>query len=191
MPKFIPGQTIKTAVTKKGRTVTFTYPKWEDVKQMTEYINELSKEDTFIGYSGEINTLQDEAKYLSSLFPKIENGDAVVVHAFINGKLAGRCDIFRNLELKKRERHIGTLGLTLKKDYRGEGLGELILKTTIEEAKKMIEGLRIIRLGVFGNNHIAQSLYKKIGFKETGRTPGGILYKGEYVDHIDMHLNVF
>ena len=190
MKKFIPGQIIKTAVTKKGKTVTFAYPKWEDLDQMLEFINSVSKENTFIGFSGEIVTKPEESKYLASLFPLIEANNAVVVHAFIDGQLAGRCDVLRNLALKEREKHIGTLGLILHKDYRGEGLGEQLLKTTIEEAKSALSGLRIIELSVFGNNHVAQSLYKKVGFKEWGKLPGGLLYKGEYIDHVSMYYPI-
>lgn len=190
MKKFIPGQIIKTGITKKGRTITFTYPKWEDLEEMTDFINVLSKENTFIGFSGEINSKQDEGKYLASLFSQIEFGDAVVVHAYIDGKLAGRSDVFRNLAMKERAKHVGTLGLMLRKEFRGEGLGEALIKTTIEEAKIHISGLRIVKLTVFGNNNIAQSLYKKVGFIECGRIPSGLLYKGKYENDITMYLPV-
>jgi RimJ/RimL family protein N-acetyltransferase len=190
MKKFIPGQIIKTSTTKKGRTVTFSYPKWEDLDEMTNFINAVSKEDTFIGFSGETVSREDEGKYLASLFPKIENNDLVVVHAFIDGKLAGRSDVYRDLSMKERQKHVGILGLIVGREYRSEGLGEELIRVTIEQAKLTIPGLRIIKLEVFGTNNIAQSLYKKVGFKESGRIPQGILYKGEYIDDIAMYYPI-
>jgi hypothetical protein len=50
MSNFIPGKVIKTFITKKDTEVTIRYPKWEDLDEMTRYINEISKEDTFVTF---------------------------------------------------------------------------------------------------------------------------------------------
>ena len=60
----------------------------------------------------------------------------------------------------------------------------------IEEAKKRLKGLRIIRLSVFGNNPIAQKLYKKMGFSEYGKLPKGLLHKDAFIDHIYMYKEI-
>lgn len=39
--------------------------------------------------------------------------------------------------------------------------------------------LRIVTLGIFDSNLIAKSMYEKFGFKEHGRLPKGVLYKGQ------------
>jgi RimJ/RimL family protein N-acetyltransferase len=60
----------------------------------------------------------------------------------------------------------------------------------IAEAEAHMEGLRIIELSVFANNERAHRLYQNQGFIEFGRLPGGILRRGEYVDHIYMYKPV-
>ena len=70
MPNFIPGKIIKTFISKKGIQITLRYPVWEDLQQMTDYINTLSQEDTYIIFSGEKVSLEHEAVYLAGLFTK-------------------------------------------------------------------------------------------------------------------------
>lgn len=190
MKQFVPGKHVKNIKLKDGREVEFRYPKWEDLTVMTEYINTLSKEDTFITFSGEQLTLKEEADYFGSVFKDHEFGDMVKIHAFDGNVPVAVCDIHRDKSGKKRSHHIGILGITVKKEYRSQGLGEEIIRTTIDEAKKHIEGLKTIELHVYGPNEKAQNLYKKVGFTEYGRLPGGILYKDEYYDQIYMYLNV-
>ena len=38
------------------------YPKWEDLEELTRYINKLSSEDTFVTFSGEEIKKEEEAK---------------------------------------------------------------------------------------------------------------------------------
>jgi len=46
--------------------------------------------------------------------------------------------------------------------------------------------LKSVKLEVFENNEPAIALYEKMGYKITGRVPGAILYKGEYIDSLIM-----
>lgn len=188
MITFIPGKMIKQFTSKKGNAVTLRYLQWSDLEQMTQYINRLSAEDTFITFSGEVISTADEAKYLSSLFVDFEFGNKVVVAAFMEDMLVGSCDVARDIANKERRKHVGALGISIKKEYRGEGLGEELMRTAIAEAQKYILGLRIITLHVYGKNDIAQSLYKKIGFIEYARLPEGVKYKDEFIDDISMYL---
>ncbi len=64
------------------------------------------------------------------------------------------------------------------------------METLLEVVKKELKGLHMIELSVFVNNEIAIKLYKSCGFKEVGRIPEKIRYKGEYVDEIVMILKV-
>jgi len=72
---FILGQIVKKFVSKKGKEVVIRYPKWEDLEEFTRYINKLSKEDTFITFSGEEIKKEDEAKVLSEWFYQLEMED--------------------------------------------------------------------------------------------------------------------
>lgn len=90
----------------------------------------------------------------------------------------------------KTESHEGVFGLSVASEFRGEGIGSLVMKLTLEEALKNMLELKIITLGVFSNNSLAMDIYKKFGFIEYGRLPKGVLHRGQYVDHIYMYKNV-
>ena len=71
------------------------------------------------------------------------------------------------------EAHIVSIGV--RTEYRGLGLGEMLLLSAIERA--IDRDLRHVTLEVRVSNHIAQNLYKKYGFTERG------LRKGYYTDN--------
>ena len=60
--------------------------------------------------------------------------------------------------------HISTIAI--HPDWRGYGLGELLLLRVMEEAAE--KGRSMITLEVRASNHIAQHLYRKCGFRFTG-----------------------
>ena len=70
------------------------------------------------------------------------------------------------------EAHIVSIGV--RTEYRGLGLGELLLLSAIEQS--LDHELRRVTLEVRVSNHVAQNLYKKYGFTERG------LRKGYYTD---------
>lgn len=43
---------------------------------------------------------------------------------------------------------------------------------------------------VFANNDGARGFYRKMGFRESGRIPKAIFYKGRYVDQVLMYLDL-
>ena len=187
---FTPGQIIKKFISKKEKEMVIRYPKWEDLEEITRYINKLSCEDTFITFSGEEIKKEEEAKALSDWFYGIEIGDKVVLECFYNDQLVGLANIDRDKSNRKRSLHVGTLGISVEKEFRGEGIGYELGKTVIKEAKNRIDGLKMIILDVYSLNINAQNLYKKLGFKEAGRLSKKILYRGQYIDEIKMYLEL-
>ncbi len=173
--------------TLKDRDIIIRYPTHNDAREMCRYINELSKEQTFVRFQGEEITLEHESKFLSDELEKIKNKKAVQLLVFYSSVLIGIAAI----DLKdKTESHEGVFSLSVAKDFRGEGVGKLLMKLTLEEAIKNLTDLKIITLGVFGDNDLAYKLYEKFGFKEYGRLPGGSKHKDQYVDHIYMYKKV-
>lgn len=185
---FKPGEIIKTFKTKKEKDIVVRYLKWEDLDELTRYINKLSAEDTFVTFSGEKITKEEEGKTLANWFLAIEKGDKVVLGCFYKEKLVGLSNIDRNVNNRKRCLHVGNFGISVEKEFREEGIGFELARTIIEEAKKKIKGLKIIILDVFVINEKAKKLYQKLGFKEYGRLSKGIFYKGKYIDEVKMVL---
>jgi len=178
---------IFQTTTKTGKSITFRYPTIDDVEILKNFINKISLEKTFITYQGEQVSLEGETKWLNSKLEDIQNKKGVFILAFIDGKLVGDSDIESGIFFAK---HVGNFGITIDVDFRGEGIGELLMDLVIKEAVKNIDGLKIIKLGVFSNNSIAQGLYKKMGFIEYGRLPGGVKHREDFVDEILMYKEI-
>ena len=66
------------------------------------------------------------------------------------------------------EAHIVSIGV--RSEYRGFGLGELLLISAIEQAIEMDS--RVVTLEVRVSNYVAQNLYKKYRFTERGTRKG-------------------
>ena len=171
----------------KGNKIIIRYPAKDDAREMRDYINTLSKEQTFIRFQGEKVSLGDETKYLNSQLKRVIKKQTVALLVFCNNKLIGISSIDMQ---DKTESHEGVFGISIVNEYRGEGIGTVLMKLVLEEARQHIPQLRIVTLGVFGDNALAKSMYEKFGFKEYGRLPKGVLHKGKYVDHVYMYKNI-
>lgn len=173
--------------TNDGKEYLIRYPQDEDAPAMTEYINALSQERTFIRFQGEKITLKSESEYLKGQLEKIQKKQTIQLLVICNGKVVG----ISAVDLRdKTEKHEGVLGISLLKGFRNQGIGKIFLNLVLEEAKKNLPNLHIITLEVFANNPIAQEMYKKFGFKEFGMLPEGIIYKNSYIDRIYMYKKV-
>ena len=173
--------------TKKEINIIIRYPNSSDAASMTEYINILSDERTFITYQGEKESLENETKYLNSKLKEIKNKKAVLLLVLADKKLIGISGIDMRT---KTQRHIGLLGISIAKEFRGEGIGKLLLETVINEATNNLSTLEIILLGVYSKNTLALNMYKQFGFIEEGRLPNGVKLKNGYDDQIYMYKNV-
>lgn len=173
--------------TKTGKDLTIRYLKLDDTQLITDFINQISEEKTFITFQGEKMSFKDEEKYVAQKVKNIKDKKSVHLLGFIDGELVANCDI----DMKEKVfSHIGNFGLIVSKKHRGEGIGKIIMNTVIEESKKNIKDLKIIILGVFACNLIAKNLYTKMGFIEYGRLPQGLQYQGSFTDEILMYKNV-
>ena len=169
--------------TPKGLAVKLRYPVPDDVNALWEYINQLSTEQTFILFQGEEIAIDDETAWLNDKLQSIAHKQSVMVLALYGLELIGVAEIDK---LDHVNRHIGSLGISVAYNYRGRGVGELLMKIVIAEALLELAGLKIITLEVFGNNSVAQNLYGKLGFTEYGRIPGGIIHRDTPVDDVYM-----
>ena len=85
---------------------------------------------------------------------------------------------------RKRLSHVGSLGMMIRKNYRGIGIGKMLIKALLDWAEKnpLIEK---VSLGVLSTNRRAIALYKSMGFVEEGRKMKEIkINENEYVDDI-------
>lgn len=78
--------------------------------------------------------------------------------------IVGWCDIYS--PPYESQAHIGRLGMGVKSDFRGQGIGPALLERTLKLAR--LAGLERVELEVFASNTTAIRLYKSFDFKEEG-----------------------
>lgn len=186
---FNPGREIHRFKTKTGKDAIIRYPHWSDLHAFTEYINTLSKENTYITVFNQEITYEDEVKYLSKCFKKIELKEAVQLVCLVEDELVAISGLNRANYHRERDNHVAEFAISVRNEYRDSGIGFMLSRSVIEEGLSNIPGIKIICLNVYAGNDRAIHLYEKLGFEESGRIPGGILYRGNYIDDIKMYLN--
>jgi RimJ/RimL family protein N-acetyltransferase len=83
--------------------------------------------------------------------------------------------------------HTGSIGMMIKKEFRGMGIGKLLLKNILDWAKQN-PFIEKVSLGVFSTNERAITLYKSMGFIEEGRKVKEFkINDNEYIDDILMY----
>jgi RimJ/RimL family protein N-acetyltransferase len=100
----------------------------------------------------------------------------------VEGKLVAGADFRRGCRPKSA--HVASLGISVRKEFRGLGLGKAMMEVGLEWARE--HGIQKVRLGVFATNERAISLYRTLGFKEEGRFGGEAVIDGVTVDEILM-----
>lgn len=178
---------IYRGISKKGNGFILRYPRFGDLQSMLHYINAISKERTFSNFQGEQITLEEEKRYLEMLLKEMKLDRNVTLLVYNGDKLIGGSGIALGNRI---ENHIGIFGISLAKNFRGEGIGTVLMQEVINESVKQIPSLRIVILKVFANNTVAFKMYQKFGFKEYGRLPQGIQYRGKFVDAILMYKTI-
>src|SRR4051812_25630723 len=181
------GKEMYEGRTKRGKSYVIRYPQEGDAGALCSYINALSKERTFVSFQGEQISEEEEARWLKTQLEKIHDKKTVQLLASDQGEVLGVAGV----ELgEKVQSHVGLFGISVAKDFRGQGIGTLLMKLALKEAVDHLCQLRIVVLAVFGDNLAAHEMYKKFGFQEHGRLPEGMFYNGKYVDSIHMHKKV-
>ena len=99
----------------------------------------------------------------------IQNKFAVYTVIEMDGKIVGYCGVW----LVADEAHITNVAVL--PEYRGKKLGEALMRKVMDISRK--EGAVHMTLEVRVTNHMAQSLYRKLGFQ------GGAIRKRYYTDN--------
>lgn len=147
------------------------------------------------GFWHAVDSVARERKYLAFLEgPPIHTTKSFIQNNINDGcphfvalseeKIIGWCDI---TSLGRPVfNHVGSLGIGVLANYRGQGVGGTLIRAALQQAK--IKGLTRIELTVFENNKPAIALYEKLGFVVEGIHKNKSYIDGQYEDHIFMAL---
>jgi RimJ/RimL family protein N-acetyltransferase len=146
---------------------------------MSEDIYSLTQAD-------ELNlTVEQEREWIQR---GLENKDHLIIIAETNQKVIGQLD-FSNGH-RKRNAHTGEFGMGVHKEFRGLGVGSLLLAALVEWAKSN-QRIKKVNLSVHQTNDRAIATYKKIGFQVEGLRTKDLKYPNDvYIDTVLMGLQL-
>jgi putative acetyltransferase len=104
----------------------------------------------------------------------------VLLVAERGGELVGSCGLHPGGPSPRR-RHVMHLGIAVRADVQGQGVGGALMQAMCDIADRWI-GLLRLELSVFVDNERAIALYRRFGFEIEGRARGYVLRDGEYID---------
>jgi ribosomal protein S18 acetylase RimI-like enzyme len=152
----------------------------EDSAAYHSLVNEVKDERTYL-FSTLRFSLEDTEKY-------IEHHEAVsnpIWGAFDEeGVLLGWIDFNRGNFSEIA--HTATLGMGVKKQFRGQGIGSALMDACVKSAKSL--GIEKLELEVFASNTAARALYIKKGFFEEGIRLKKRKFEDNYDDLVCMGL---
>jgi len=82
---------------------------------------------------------------------------------------------------RPRRRHVGQIGMAVRDDWHGKGVGTALMEAAIDLADNWLNLARL-ELTVFVDNAPAIALYRKLGFTTEGTLTDYVFRDGEYVD---------
>ncbi len=80
-----------------------------------------------------------------------------------------------------RRRHVGQIGMAVRDDWQGKGVGTALMQAVVDLADKWLNLLRL-ELEVYTDNEPAIRLYKKFDFVIEGTLARFAFRDGQYVD---------
>ncbi len=131
------------------------------------------------------NTLQIPYRSLESVreqLTKSGEGDHLLV-AEIVGEVVGVIGL--HTSSRPRVNHKAEVGMMVRDDWKGKGVGAALMQAVIELADKWLNLTRI-ELTVFTDNESAIALYRKFGFEIEGTLRKYAFRDGEFVDAFAM-----
>jgi L-amino acid N-acyltransferase YncA len=115
---------------------------WKDMDDLIanyySYYKELKERPDFgIVFYEAMPNFASEIEWFSSLYKGVEEGNVIAVVAVEDGKVVGLCDVHRTRPGSEMS-HVGLLGITLRKGYRGKGLGEQMMKKSYRPIERQV-----------------------------------------------------
>ena len=162
-----------------GTEFVIREPTGSDAKEMMRYINSVIREKRSGIIIDKPLTLKQEEAWLKDRLAEIRKRTTVILVAEADGRIMGNCHASRH---PWKERHRASIGIALKKEARGKGLGKAMMEATMDLSVQRMPGLELFDLSVLDYNETAQKLYSRLGFFEVGTVPKAMKEGSVYAD---------
>jgi putative acetyltransferase len=143
-------------------------------------------QQTFVGSRAIAGTLQlpyPSVEMWRKRLAEVPADDCLLV-ATIDGEVVGNLGLHAASKSPRR-RHVGKLGMAVRDDRMGRGVGTALLRAAIELADGWLNYQRL-ELTVYTDNLAALHLYRKFGFAIEGTCRAYAFREGKYVDAYAM-----
>jgi putative acetyltransferase len=127
------------------------------------------------------NTLQTPYRSVESVHEQLAKsgeGDHLLV-AVVEGEVVGLIGL--HTKTRPRVNHIGEIGMLVRDDWQGKGVGSAMMQAVVDLADKWLNLTRL-ELTVYTDNEPAIALYRKFGFEIEGTMRKSAFRDGEFVD---------
>ena len=162
----------ETLTLRDGRCCTLRSVTPEDACEMLKYMKIMLGETPFLLRTPEEFNYTPEAE-AAVLAGRRDDPRSLMLVAELDGQIIASADVCSH-GAKSRVFHRGELGISVRKDYWGQGIGSALMDRLIAFAEKT--GYEQIELTVESKNRRALSLYHRFGFTVYGTRPHGMKY---------------
>jgi len=153
----------------------------KNVKAAVEIWNEIVRAGVAFPQEEELDEMTGDEFFKAQSFTGLAVDEAsgeILALYILHPNNVGRCS------------HISNASYAVRADLRGRHIGEIIVKHCIEKAREL--GFRILQFNaVVASNIHARNLYKRLGFIELGKIPGGFRMKdGTFEDIVPQYISL-
>jgi len=153
------------------------------VVELQKFINGLITEEAWVLRTKKVS-LDEEKLWKKEKVAAIRKGQIVFTIAIHGKEVAGLCEA-RIQSGRERKNVCMAVGVSTK--FRRKGLGEFLLRTSIEKARKKFKPNNIF-LTVAEPNLGARKLYAKVGFRKIAKFPDWLENNGKYHNQLWLVL---
>jgi RimJ/RimL family protein N-acetyltransferase len=165
-----------------GRTVTIRPTVPDDAPALIACLKQVGSESTFVTFGAEGFGL-DEPEQRAAIAQLHAADNALGLVAAEGDRLVGSLTFMGGT--RSRIRHTGELGLGIRREFTGQGVGRAMLETLIHWAERS-GVVRKLDLRVVVENVGAIRLYEKLGWRQEGRISRDMVVDGVFHDVLYM-----
>ena len=154
----------------------------DDARAMTDYMHDLVAEGLDTIAIRTAPRLEDQRDYIERA--RLAERSAIWL-AMDGDVVVGLLDVWGGERADAR--HLGRIGLSVAKAWRGRGVGRLLLVAAVDQARSWPDFCRL-ELECVPWNAPAIALYEHLGFRHEGRRTKGVNLRGTPEDMLLMAL---